>query len=129
MPRAAAAAAHLATAIAGPRWRGPWWFRVRGRSMLPTLQEGDAVFVRPRLPSDMPPGALVVADDPDGSGRVLVKRLGAVGPAGIVVRSDNRSEGRDSRQFGPIPFHHLHGQVIFVWTRDGALRRPPPLRS
>jgi nickel-type superoxide dismutase maturation protease len=129
MPRAAAAAARLVHAIAGPHWRGPWWFRVRGRSMLPTLQEGDAVFIRPRPPAAMPAGALVVADDPDGSGRVLVKRLGSRGPGGFAVHSDNRAEGRDSRHFGPLPPHRLRGQVVLVWTRDGALRRPPPSRS
>lgn len=97
--------------------------------MLPTLQEGDAVFIRPRLSTELRPGALIVADDPDGSGRVLVKRLGSSGPDGFVVHSDNHEEGRDSREFGPIAPHHLRGLVVLIWTRDGALRRPPLPRS
>lgn len=103
---------------------GPFWFRVRGRSMLPTLRAGDAVFIRPRPADRIPPGSLVVADDPDGSGRVLVKRLGLRAPGGFVVHADNRSEGRDSRHFGPLPPDRIRGPVVLIWTTDGALRRP-----
>lgn len=96
---------------------------MRGRSMLPTLQEGDAVLIRPR--ARLREGDLVVADDPEAPGRTLVKRLGAREPGGFVVLSDNRAEGRDSRTFGPVPPHLLRGRVVLIWTHDGALRRPP----
>ncbi|MEC7949269.1 MAG: nickel-type superoxide dismutase maturation protease [Myxococcota bacterium] len=121
MPVAAAA---LARAVGGP-----FWFRVRGRSMLPTLEGGDAVLIWPRSPRRIPVGALVVADDPEDPGRTLVKRVRAVADSGLVVCADNHSEGRDSRHFGPIPPHRIRGQVLLVWSHSGTIRLPPLQRS
>ena len=104
--------------------RGPLWFRVRGRSMVPTLEAGDMVVVLPCQVSDISPGALVVVRDPDGSGRALVKRMVRCTAVGLTVSADNRREGRDSRHFGPVPAHLVHGRVLLVWTRSGHFRRP-----
>lgn len=83
--------------------------RVRGRSMEPTLFEGDVLLVRwgaaPRV------GDLVVVRLPhqaDGSPRPLgVKRVAAVpdpgNPAGYWLESDNPREGTDSWTFGAVP--------------------------
>ena len=92
--------------------------------MLPTLEAGDMVVVRPCSVRDVAPGALVVLRDPDGSGRVLVKRLVGLTAGGATVAADNQMEGRDSRHFGPVPGHLLHGRVVLVWSRDGRIRRP-----
>lgn len=92
--------------------------------MLPTLEAGDVVVVRPCPVHDVAPGALVVLRDPDGSGRVLVKRMVGPTPGGLTVAADNPREGRDSRHFGPVPDHLLHGRVVLIWTRDGRIRRP-----
>ena len=72
---------------------------VRGRSMLPTLAEGDRLVVqhgaRPRR------GQLVVVRLPGGV--VAVKRATLREPAGWWVDSDNPTEGVDSSTVGTIP--------------------------
>jgi hypothetical protein len=93
---------------------------VRGRSMLPTLSEGDRLLVaygaRPR------PGRLVLCDlppDADGSPRpVSVKRLtgaaehlGLPGP-GWWVERDNPAEGVDSWLVGALPPAAIRAVVL-----------------
>lgn len=72
---------------------------VRGRSMLPTLREGDRLLVQhgavPRK------GALVVVRLPGG--RVAVKRATLREPDGWWVDSDNPAEGVDSSKVGTLP--------------------------
>ena len=72
---------------------------VRGRSMLPTLREGDRLLVhhgaRPKQ------GRLLVVRLPGGV--VAVKRAGLREPDGWWVSSDNPVEGVDSAQVGTIP--------------------------
>ncbi len=72
---------------------------VRGRSMLPTLREGDRLLVHhgaePRR------GRLVVVRLPDGT--VAVKRATLREPGGWWVDSDNPAEGVDSSTVGTIP--------------------------
>ncbi|MGN6251765.1 MAG: S24 family peptidase [Marmoricola sp.] len=69
---------------------------VRGRSMLPTLREGDRLLVRydvlPRV------GHLAVVRLPDGV--VAVKRLELVDDDGWWFSRDNPAEGLDSWSFG-----------------------------
>ena len=72
---------------------------VRGRSMRPTLRDGDRLLVRhgaaPRA------GDLVVVRLPDGV--VAVKRATARRDGGWWVERDNPAEGVDSWQVGAIP--------------------------
>jgi signal peptidase I len=72
---------------------------VRGRSMQPTLYDGDLLLVRhgatPR------PGALVVVRLPDGV--VAVKRATTRRDGGWWVERDNPAEGVDSWLVGAIP--------------------------
>ena len=72
---------------------------VRGRSMQPTLHDGDRLLVRhgaaPRA------GDLVVVRLPDGV--VAVKRATARRDGGWWVERDNPAEGVDSWQVGAIP--------------------------
>jgi len=73
---------------------------VRGRSMLPTLYDGDRLLVQhgatPRQ------GQLVVCRLP-GSGVVAVKRATLREPDGWWVDSDNPAEGVDSSTVGTVP--------------------------
>lgn len=69
---------------------------VRGRSMFPTLRDGDRLLVRyDALPA---PGRLAVVRLPDGV--VSVKRLELVDDDGYWFSRDNRAEGLDSWTFG-----------------------------
>ncbi len=72
---------------------------VRGRSMRPTLHDGDRLLVRhgaaPRA------GDLVVVRLPDGV--VAVKRATTRRDGGWWVERDNPAEGVDSWQVGAIP--------------------------
>jgi phage repressor protein C with HTH and peptisase S24 domain len=89
---------------------------VRGRSMEPTLYDGDHLLVhwggRPR------PGRLVVVHWP---GRALsVKRAGMLADDGWWVERDNPAEGVDSWQAGPVAPSDVVGVVLlrlWPWRR------------
>lgn len=108
--------------------RGGWHLvRVRGRSMLPTLDEGDLLLVRagarPR------PGDVVVVTLPGGR-PLAVKRLTGPDPDGTGgwwVERDNPVEGVDSWAVGAVAPHHLHAVAkLRLWPRPRLLRRRPP---
>jgi signal peptidase I len=85
---------------------------VRGRSMQPTLREGDRLLVRhgalPRA------GDLVVVRLPDGV--VAVKRATRREPGGWWVERDNPSEGMDSWNVGAVPDDRVVAVVLLrVW--------------
>jgi phage repressor protein C with HTH and peptisase S24 domain len=69
---------------------------VRGRSMLPTLREGDRLLVQYGVRPA--PGGLAVVRLPDGV--VSVKRLELVDRDGYWFSRDNPAEGLDSWAFG-----------------------------
>jgi SOS-response transcriptional repressor LexA len=96
---------------------------VRGRSMLPTLVEGDRLLVRHRPSArSLRAGRLVVCAPP---GRpIAVKRLGSRHDGAWWVTSDNAGEGTDSREFGPLPDWSVVALVMGrVWPRPSPLRR------
>jgi phage repressor protein C with HTH and peptisase S24 domain len=99
------------------------WVVVRGRSMEPTLRDGDRLLVAYR--GTVLVGRLVVVDLPpgrDGPRPTGVKRLRAIDPAGaLVVSSDNPTAGTDSATFGPLPPDALRARVLLRVPR---LSRP-----
>ena len=107
--------------------RGWHLVRVRGRSMLPTLGDGDVLLVRGGAAAR--PGDVVVVTLP-GDRPLAVKRL--VGPdpdgsGGWWVERDNPVEGVDSWAVGAVAPDHLHGVArARLWPRPGLLRRRPP---
>lgn len=95
---------------------------VRGRSMLPTLREGDRLLVRygatPRA------GRVAVVRFRDGV--VAVKRLDHQGADGWWVSRDNAAEGRDSWSGGAVAEEGVLAVVVArVWPRPGLLPGPP----
>jgi phage repressor protein C with HTH and peptisase S24 domain len=94
--------------------------RVRGRSMQPTLRNGDRILVHygatPR------PGDLVVVRLPDRP--VSVKRLVRREPdGGWWVERDNPSEGVDSWAVGAVPEADLLAVVrARLWPRPRRFR-------
>jgi signal peptidase I len=118
-------AAGLAAGPAG--WLATWGMAVvRGRSMQPTLYDGDRLLVRhgavPRV------GDVVVVRLPDGV--VAVKRATlreqVGGEPGWWVERDNPAAGVDSWTVGAVPDSRVLAVVV---TRLWPLRRAPLRRS
>lgn len=91
---------------------------VRGRSMLPTLRDGDRLLVvhgaAPRA------GGLVVVRLPDGV--LAVKRAARREPDGWWVERDNAAEGVDSWRVGAIPETDVVARVVArLWPRPRRL--------
>lgn len=92
---------------------------VRGRSMAPTLREGDRLLVRhgarPR------PGRLVVVRLPDGV--VAVKRVVRREPGGWWVERDNPVVGVDSWTVGALSDDAVLARVLCrVWPLGRRVR-------
>jgi phage repressor protein C with HTH and peptisase S24 domain len=95
---------------------------VRGRSMQPTLHDGDRLLVlhggRARL------GRLLVVRLPP-AGVVSVKRAVRREASGWWVERDNPHEGVDSWSVGAVPDHDVVAVVLLrLWPLRG--RRPSP---
>ena len=96
--------------------------RVHGRSMTPTLRDGDRLLVRhgavPRA------GQVAVVRFADGV--VAVKRLERLEPAGWWVSRDNLREGRDSWSAGSVAPQDVVAVVAGrLWPRPGRLPGGP----
>ncbi len=95
---------------------------VRGRSMAPTLADGDRLLVhyggRPRA------GRIAVVRFADGV--VAVKRLDHLAVDGWWVVRDSATEGRDSFSGGAIAEGDvLAVAVLRIWPGPGRLPGPP----
>jgi SOS-response transcriptional repressor LexA len=96
---------------------------VRGRSMRPTLRDGDRLLVR--RGARVRVGALVVVRLPGGRPEA-VKRVVHRQDAAWWVERDNPAEGVDSWLVGAIPDRDVLGVVrARVWPRP-RLFRPRP---
>lgn len=85
---------------------------VKGRSMLPTLRDGDRLLVR--YGASPVPGRLVIVRLPGGV--IAVKRATAHGPDGWWVERDNPLEGVDSWSVGAIAEADVLAVVLFrLW--------------
>jgi phage repressor protein C with HTH and peptisase S24 domain len=86
-----------------------WGFAVvRGRSMEPTLRDGDRLLVRHGAPPRI--GGLAVVRLPDGV--VAVKRVAYREGDGWWVERDNPSVGVDSWAVGAIPDADVVARVV-----------------
>jgi hypothetical protein len=95
---------------------------VRGRSMTPTLSDGDRLLVH----HGAAPGAGRLAVVQFSDGVVAVKRLDHHAADGWWVTRDNAVEGRDSWSGGAIPEDGVLALVIArLWPRPSTLGGPP----
>lgn len=88
--------------------------QVTGESMLPTLVPGDIVLVDQNAYQKSSPqiGEIVLAHHPYQQNLSIIKRIADITPEGrLVLHSDNRKAGSDSRQFGTISINRLIGKV------------------
>lgn len=92
-------------------------FKVRGRSMEPTLDDGDRVLVLKcaywRRGPQIGDIVLLRNPEPHSKRRVLLKRVTASTPAGAYfVVGDNAAGSRDSRHFGYVLPEEIIGRVV-----------------
>ncbi len=89
-------------------------FKVKDRSMEPSVREGESVIVNRWAYLLKPParGDLVVLRHPHEN-RYLLKRIAATEDDRYVVQGDNEEYSVDSRQFGPVPGRLIVGRVLF----------------
>ncbi len=110
---------------------------VRGRSMEPTLRDGDRLIV---VPGGRPRAGRVAVVHLPGGRPLSVKRLAFPAEDGWWVERDNPAEGVDSWEVGAIPESDV---VAIAWVRYWPPRRaailgrrrrrrrppPPPSKS
>lgn len=119
----AAAVAIAAGLAAGWVTRHLTRYEVAGESMHPTLRAGEYVVASRRGPrGDIRRGEIVLAQDPRDPSRVIVKRVAAVGPAGVWLAGDNPAASTDSREFGAIAPEAVIGRVLAVYWPPGSMR-------
>src|SRR5438067_1720661 len=85
-------------------------YRVKGKSMLPTLPSGKLVLARQWF-IGLKPGQLVVIHH---QGLDKIKRLRDIHGDKIFVTGDNATASTDSRQFGWLPVKAVVGKVTFT---------------
>ncbi len=97
--------------------------RVHGRSMLPTLREGDLLLLDRAAP--VRPGVVVVAVLPDGT--PAVKRVAHREAGGWWLERDNPAEGVDSWLVGAVADSDVVGVArARLWPRPGRLAGASP---
>lgn len=94
---------------------------VRGRSMQPTLYDGQRLLVLHGAPPR--PGGLVVVRLPDGV--VAVKRAVRREQDGWWVERDNPAEGVDSWLVGAVPDRDVVARVLLRLWPPRRVSRPP----
>ncbi len=83
-------------------------FKVKGKSMEPTLKEGDYVLLR--LTRRVKNGDLVVFNH---GNKEMIKRVSKVEGSKLWVIGDNKSHSTDSRYFGWVDTKEVTGRVIW----------------
>lgn len=100
-------------------WKYKWEIIVvRGRSMFPTLQDGDLVLLD-KKPKTYSIGDICVLTPPDGSAYIVIKRITKVGLSckQFWFMGDNRNHSHDSRDYGWVNVENIEGRVIKQWRR------------
>ena len=86
-------------------------FRVEGNSMMPNLNDGDVVLVKPTRRARV--GDVVLAKHPYIQSVKVLKRVSGINEQDrFVLTGDNPDESTDSRTFGSINSADILGKVI-----------------
>ncbi len=80
--------------------------RVRGRSMLPSFQDGDIVMARQKV---YKPGDAIIFKSPVGE---VIKRIEKIEKSELFVRGDNMHDSFDSLAYGNIQKSAILGAVM-----------------
>ncbi len=83
-------------------------YEVKGRSMEPSLREGDRVLLL--RTKNMKKGDVVVFA---AAGRDCIKRVASVTRSSFFVEGDNKAESTDSRHYGAIHKKQVIGKVVW----------------
>jgi signal peptidase len=94
---------------------------VRSGSMTPTIRTGDVVVVRPISPSEAAVGEIVTFQDPDGSGRLLVHRVRAIGLRGKQFAFTTQGDANTTREHWRVPADGTIGEVVYRVPKLGFL--------
>ena len=94
---------------------------VRGRSMQPTLADGDRLLIR--YGASPQPGRIAIVQLPERSG-LSVKRIGWADSGGWWIERDNAAEGVDSWQVGPVAADAVEAVALLrIWPKPRMLNR------
>ena len=86
-------------------------FRVAGDSMLPALNDGDAVMISGN--STVAVGDIVLAQHPYKQSVRILKRVAAIDKNGrYSLVGDNPGGSTDSRTFGTVSIEYIHGKAV-----------------
>ena len=85
------------------------FFKVKGRSMEPSLFEGDYVLLR--LTKNVKTGEIVVFER---NGHEIIKRVSRIQDESLWVLGDNPKYSTDSRAYGWIERERVVGKVIWM---------------
>lgn len=102
-----------------PIWKYKWEvIIVRGRSMSPTLHDGDLVLID-KKPKGYSMGDICVLVPPDEANKIVIKRITKVKPMDKLYwfLGDNRNNSHDSRDYGWVNVENIEGRVIKQWRR------------
>ena len=89
--------------------------RVRGNSMLPTLEPGQEVLIKPlagAARNAINPGDLLYVQHPLDSSRQIIKRCSHCEGTKVWLVGDNSAESTDSRSYGALPAKFILGKLI-----------------
>lgn len=107
-------------------WKYKWEvIVVKGKSMSPTLHDGDFVLID-KNPKAYSMGDICVLIPPDDDNKIVIKRITKI--MGLDIHNgksitnfwflgDNRNNSYDSRGYGWVNVENIEGRVIKQWQR------------
>ena len=105
-------------------WLGLSRVAVAGESMSPTMSPGDWLLCRRVRGMDVRPGQIVVAEQPNRLGFLVIKRVIRRVDGGWWLEGDNPTASDDSRTYGPVSDQDVLSVVLCrYWPSPTRLSR------